>query len=77
MGVMYNVPSAFRTSLSPVSPQRRNGSYDTGQPCSRCWPIYHAVATSAMVVLFTSTAGAGIHAALGHIEPGYALSLSI
>lgn len=40
-------------------------------------PVHFAVATSAVVVLFTSTAGAGIHAGFGHIEPGYALFLSI
>lgn len=40
-------------------------------------PVHYAVATSAVVVLFTSAAGAGIHAALGHIEPGYAIALSL
>lgn len=40
-------------------------------------PIHYAVATSTVVVLFTSAAGAGMHATLGHINPGYAISLSI
>jgi uncharacterized membrane protein YfcA len=40
-------------------------------------PVHYAVATSTVVVLFTSTAGAGIHATLGHINSGYALFLSI
>lgn len=39
-------------------------------------PVHFAVATSSLVVLGTSCAGAGVHATLGHIEPGYALSLS-
>jgi uncharacterized membrane protein YfcA len=40
-------------------------------------PVHYAVATSTVVVLFTSAAGAGIHATLGHINPGYALFLSL
>jgi uncharacterized membrane protein YfcA len=39
-------------------------------------PVHFAVATSSVVVLATSSAGAGIHATLGHIQPAYALSLS-
>ena len=40
-------------------------------------PVHFTVATSSVVVLATSGAGAGIHATLGHIQPAYALSLSI
>ncbi len=39
-------------------------------------PVHFAAATSSLVVLGTSCAGAGTHAVLGHIEPAYALSLS-
>lgn len=40
-------------------------------------PVHFAVATSSVVVLGTSAAGAGIHATLGHIQSAYALSLSM
>ncbi len=38
-------------------------------------PVHFAVATSSVVVLGTSCAGAGIHATLGQIEPAYVVSL--
>jgi hypothetical protein len=40
-------------------------------------PVHYAVATSSLVVLGTSCAGAGIHAILGHIQLPYAISLSL
>lgn len=39
-------------------------------------PVHFAVATSSLVVLGTSWAGALTHATLGHVELAYALSLS-